>query len=56
MIKQCNIRVEENLKDHAQQIFKNIGISLSAAITIYLKECVRTGGIPFPLVATTETV
>ncbi len=42
---QC--KVEEDVKDQAVELFKEIGIDLSSAIRIFLIKCIRTGGIPF---------
>lgn len=39
-----NIRVDDTLKQQAEQIFSDIGISLSAATTIFLKQVVRYNG------------
>lgn len=44
-----NIRVDDTLKQQAEQIFSDIGITLSAATTIFLKQVVRYNGIPFEL-------
>lgn len=44
-----NIRVDDTLKKQAEIIFSDIGISLSAATTIFLKQVVRHNGIPFEL-------
>ncbi len=44
-----NIRVDDTLKQQAELIFSDIGISLSAATTIFLKQVVRCNGIPFEL-------
>lgn len=49
MIAQCNVKLEPQLKEDAQQLFKSLGISMSTALTLYLRACVRAGGIPFPL-------
>lgn len=46
-----NIRVDDTLKKQAETIFSDIGISLSAATTIFLKQVVRCNGIPFELKA-----
>lgn len=35
------------LKQQAELIFSDIGLSLSAATTIFLKQVVRCNGIPF---------
>ena len=46
-----NIRIDNNLKRDAEAIFSDLGISLSAATTMFLKQVVRTNGIPFELKA-----
>jgi DNA-damage-inducible protein J len=44
-----NIRVDDTLKTQAEEILDNIGMSLSTATTIFLKQVVRYKGIPFKL-------
>jgi DNA-damage-inducible protein J len=44
-----NIRVDDNLKTQAEEILDNIGMSLSTATTIFLKQVIRHNGIPFEL-------
>lgn len=44
-----NIRVDDTLKKQAERVFSDLGISLSAATTIFLKQVVRYNGIPFEL-------
>lgn len=44
-----NIRVDDNLKKQAETIFSDLGITLSAATTMFLKQVVRYNGIPFEL-------
>lgn len=44
-----NIRVDDILKQQAELIFSDLGISLSAATTMFLKQVVRYNGIPFEL-------
>lgn len=44
-----NIRVDDVLKKQAEMIFSELGLSLSAATTIFLKQVVRHNGIPFEL-------
>ena len=44
-----NIKTEENVKKHAQDIASNLGISLSSLINAYLKQLVRTRRIEFDL-------
>lgn len=44
-----NIRVDDTLKKQAETIFSELGISLSTATTMFLKQVVRYNGIPFEL-------
>ena len=44
-----NIRVDEELKRKADAIFNELGLNMSSAMNIFLRYCVRYGGIPFDL-------
>ena len=44
-----NIRVDDTLKKRAEAIFSELGINLSVATTMFLKQVVRYNGIPFEL-------
>lgn len=44
-----NIRADDTLKQQAEVILSDLGISLSAATTIFLKQVIRYNGIPFEL-------
>lgn len=48
---QINVRVEDSIKQRAEQVFDEIGLSTNAAITVFLKACARENRIPFPLTA-----
>ena len=41
------IRVDEELKNQANAIYKELGIDLSTAVRMFLKKSVLEGGIPF---------
>lgn len=43
------IRLDSALKHACDAILDDIGISFTAAVTIFMNEVVRTGGIPFPV-------
>ncbi len=47
--KTLNLRVDAELKAQAEQIFSELGLPTSTAITMFLKSVVRYGGIPFEL-------
>lgn len=44
-----NISLDEDLKTEAQALFAEFGLDLSTAITIFLKQSVREGRIPFSI-------
>jgi DNA-damage-inducible protein J len=44
-----NIRVDDTLKSKAEEIFAELGLSMSAATNVFYKQVVRYGGIPFEL-------
>ena len=44
-----NIRVDESIKKQSEMIFDELGMSMTGAITIFLKAVVRTKRIPFSL-------
>ena len=42
-----NLRVNSEIKKNAEEVLTRLGISMSAAIGIYLNQICLTGGIPF---------
>jgi len=48
---QVSFRIDDKIKRDAEQVCDDIGISMSAAITIYLKRLGKERRIPFDLVA-----
>ena len=44
-----NIRVDSELKQSAEELFNDLGLNMSSAITIFLKSVVSYDGIPFEL-------
>lgn len=48
---QISIRVDDNVKNSAEQTLDTIGLSMSAAINIFLKAVAREKRIPFELTA-----
>ena len=45
-----NIRTPKEVKVKAEAIFDELGISTTTAFNIFLKQVIRTNGIPFELV------
>ncbi len=50
-ISNINIRVNDDLKKQASDLFEYFGMSLSQAITLFLKQAVNTSSIPFEIKA-----
>ena len=45
------IRVDDKVKKEASSIFKEIGMDMSTGINVYLKQVIRSNGIPFEVTA-----
>lgn len=43
------VRIEEDVKNEAEAIFKNIGLDLSTGVRLYLNRVVKEKGIPFSM-------
>ncbi len=48
---QINLRIEDEIKGRAEMTLDDIGLSMSAAITVFLKAVSRENRIPFELSA-----
>ena len=44
-----NIRTDKDIKEAAEQIFNELGISMTTAVNIFLRQTIRSNGIPFEL-------
>lgn len=44
------IRIDDKTKQSAKKVLDDVGIDMSSAITIYLKQIVINNGIPFKLI------
>ena len=44
-----NIRMDSEVKKQAEAIFNEIGMNMTTAINIFLKQSIRENGIPFEL-------
>jgi len=45
-----NIRVDTDIKQQAQEMFGALGLDMSTAINIFLRQVIQYRGIPFPVV------
>lgn len=46
-----NLRIDKNLKKDAEDLFETLGINMTTAINIFLRQSVRDQGIPFRITA-----
>jgi DNA-damage-inducible protein J len=46
---QINIRIDDTLKKQGDELFRKLGLSFSSAVSAFVSQSVREGGIPFPL-------
>lgn len=44
-----NIRVDEELKRKAESLFADMGLNMTTAVNVFLRQVLRTGGIPFEI-------
>ena len=44
-----NIRIDDELKKEAESIFNELGLTPTAAITLFYKQVIRTYSIPFEI-------
>lgn len=44
-----NIRIDKEIKAAAEQIFEQLGLNMTTAINIFLRQSIRANGIPFEL-------
>lgn len=46
---QINIRIDDNLKEKAEKLFGELGLNMSTAFNIFIRQSIRQGGIPFEI-------
>jgi len=44
-----NIRIEKNLKEQAENLFSELGMNMTTAFNIFVRQSVRQGKIPFEI-------
>lgn len=44
-----NVRVDENVKKQANELFEDLGLDMSTALNLFLRQAIRYGGIPFEI-------
>ena len=54
-----SIRMDKDLKNAAEKLYSDLGMNLSTAFNIFVRQSLREGGIPFKItteVPNTETI
>lgn len=46
-----NVRIDKNVKEGAESVFAKLGITPTAAISLFYNQVIRTNSIPFELKA-----
>jgi len=46
---QLNIRIDDNLKEQGEELFNSLGLTFSTAISAFVSQSIREGGLPFTL-------
>lgn len=41
------IRIDKNVKEQANELFANLGLDMSSAVNMFLRQCILRGGLPF---------
>jgi len=44
-----NVRIDADLKRQSEEIFNELGLTMSAAVAVFLRQTVRSKGIPFDM-------
>lgn len=45
-----NIRIDKELKEHAEAFFADLGLSMTAAFNIFVRQSLKQGKIPFEII------
>jgi len=51
---QVNVRIDDTLKEQGEKLFTALGMNFSTAISIFISQAVRDGGIPFAVTTKTD--
>lgn len=49
-----NIRMDEELKKQAEKLFSELGMNMTTAFNVFVRQAIRTGGIPFEITTRTD--
>ena len=51
---QINIRIDDELKTLADNLFEELGLNMTTAFTMFIRQTLRQGGIPFEITTKTD--
>jgi len=51
---QVNIRIDDSLKEKADRLFEELGLNMTTAVNIFVRQVIRQGGIPFEITTKTD--
>jgi len=51
---QINIRIDDNLKEQGEELFNSLGLTFSTAVSAFVSQSIREGGLPFALTTKTD--
>jgi DNA-damage-inducible protein J len=51
---QVNIRIDDGLKERADSLFAELGLNMTTAVNIFVRQVVRQGGMPFEITTKTD--
>lgn len=43
------VRIDKDLKEQSEEIFEALGMNMTTAINVFLRQVVKTNGLPFEL-------
>lgn len=49
-----NLRIDKDLKKQAEELFETLGLNMTTAMNVFLRQAVREQGLPFKITAQTD--
>ncbi|MDR1238229.1 MAG: type II toxin-antitoxin system RelB/DinJ family antitoxin [Propionibacteriaceae bacterium] len=49
-----NIRIDKELKERAEEFFADLGLSMTAAFNIFVRQSLKQGRIPFEIIGNAD--
>lgn len=44
-----NIRIDKSVKDNSEKVLEDLGLNMTTAINMFLRQVIRVNGIPFEI-------